>query len=173
MDTKAIAEKYGIPHEVVKDLLTKLRRTNGRQVQFSDESLGGMGQWSGGMVMIGRMGDDALKAKIGALCAELAQLAQSSGMEKTMDTFQEQSKDSTKDAPSASAAGSQNGVRYAYFAEESRLEIERDGVKKTYDATGYRISGVAQDQSTGVAATLRFTTADGDTIDLDRLKPVS
>lgn len=43
------------------------------QAQFGHPDLGGLGQWSaGGMVMVGRMFDDALKARVGALCAELA-----------------------------------------------------------------------------------------------------
>lgn len=173
MDTKELAAKYGIRHEVVEELLTKLRRTGGKQVQFSDESLGGMGQWSDGMVMIGRMGDDALKAKVAALCAELARLAQSDEPDTKGHTVPSLNVPPAAATPSASAAGSQNGIRYAYFAADNRLEIERDGVKKTYDATGYPIRGVAQDQSSDAAGVLRFTTADGETIDPERLRQVS
>lgn len=173
MDTKTIAEKYGVSSDLVEDLLSKLRHTGGKQVQFSDESLGGMGQWSTGMVMIGRMGDDALKAKVSALCAELAKMVQSETPDKSDKETQKPLTDSHKDTPSPSSAGSQNGIRYAYFAADNRLVIERDGVEKTYDATGYSISGVAQDQATGAAGTLRFTTTTGDTVDLERLKQVS
>ncbi|MBC8137150.1 MAG: hypothetical protein H8F28_14820 [Fibrella sp.] len=173
MDITKIAEKYGITRDLAEELLNKLRRTGGKQVQFSDESLGGMGQWSAGMVMIGRMGDDALRAKVNELCAELSKLAHSEVAGKTMDTSQKLSDHSTSAAPAATAAGSQNGIRYAYFAADNRLVIEQDGMEKTYDATGYPISGVAQDQATGAPSTLRFTTTSGDTVNLDTLKQVS
>ncbi|MBC7807865.1 MAG: SHOCT domain-containing protein [Akkermansiaceae bacterium] len=173
MDTQEIAEKYGISRDLVEELLTKLRHTAGKQVQFSDEALGGMGQWSAGMVMVGRMGDSALKAKVDALCTELAELARSEAPDKTTEGTPERPAQPSKSVHSPSAAGSQNGIRYAYFAADDRLVIERDGVEKTYDATGYPITGVAQDQATGASATLRFTTKNGDVVNLDTLKQVS
>ena len=43
--------------------------------------LGGMGQWSqGGMVMVGDMFNNALKARVDALCAELAGLLRAAGL---------------------------------------------------------------------------------------------
>ncbi len=173
MDTIKTAEKYGISRELVEELLTKLRHTGGKQAQFSDEALGGMGQWSTGMVMIGRMGDDVLKTKVNALLTELAESVRSETPgEGGVATHEPRAKPS-ESVPSATAAGSQNGMRYAYFAAHNRLVITRDGAEKIYDATGYPISGVAQDQSSGAAGTLRFTTASGDTVGLDTLKQVS
>ena len=174
MDTIKTAEKYGVSRELVEELLTKLRHTGGKQAQFSDEALGGMGQWSAGMVMIGRMGDDALKTKVNALLTELAESIRSETPgEGGVATHEPHAKPSESAMPSATAAGSQNGMRYAYFAADNRLVITRDGAEKIYDATGYPISGVAQDQASGAAGTLRFTTANGEMVDLAALKLVS
>ena len=42
------------------------------QAQFNHPELGGMGQWSGGMLQIGDMFNAGLKAKVAAACADLA-----------------------------------------------------------------------------------------------------
>lgn len=172
MDLNTIAEKYGVSREIAEDLLAKLRCTGGKQVQFSHEALGGMGQWSAGMVMIGRMNDDALKAKVNDLCTELARMASTGSPEEETGVTNRQVATPPDNTPSATAAGSQNGTRYAYFASDDRLVIEQNGVEMTYDASGYRITGVAQDQAGGAPGTLRFTTAGGDVVDLHALKKV-
>jgi ribonucleotide monophosphatase NagD (HAD superfamily) len=40
--------------------------------QFSHPDFGGMSQWSPGMTMVGDMFNSDLKAKLGAICNELA-----------------------------------------------------------------------------------------------------
>ncbi len=40
--------------------------------QFSHPELGGLGQWAGGMTMIGEMGNPELRRRVGALCVALA-----------------------------------------------------------------------------------------------------
>jgi hypothetical protein len=69
-----------------------------------------------------------------------------------------------------SSSGAQNGMRYAFFGDERRLLIERDGRLATYDTGHHRISGVAQDG--GAQGALRFTSQDG-AVDLDVLKKIS
>jgi hypothetical protein len=69
-----------------------------------------------------------------------------------------------------SSSGSQNAIRYAFFAEKRRLLIERDGNLTTYDSAGHRISGVSQQQSQGHA--LAFTSQDG-LVNLDELQKIS
>lgn len=49
-----------------------LRRSGGRMVQFSHPDLGGMGQWSSGMLMIGDFSNSELKERVRSMCAELA-----------------------------------------------------------------------------------------------------
>lgn len=52
-----------------------------------------------------------------------------------------------------SAAGGQNGVRYAYFSAARRLAIDAGGRVKLYDTLDHRISGVSQEQSASTSLT--------------------
>ena len=45
------------------------------------------------------------------------------------------------------SAGSQNDLRYAYFASAHRLAVQRDGKTAVYDTADHQIGGVAQQQS--------------------------
>lgn len=59
------------------------------------------------------------------------------------------------------SAGSQNGVRYAYFGDARRLVVDRDGKVTVHDSGEHEISGVAQAQGTGSAAEVVFTSQRG------------
>ncbi len=75
-DLDAIAARHGVGLDAVRHLLDALARGHGRMAQFNHPDLGGMGQWSaGGMTMIGDMFNAGLKARVVALCDELAPLA--------------------------------------------------------------------------------------------------
>lgn len=68
-----VAHRHGVSEDAVRALLLAVAAGGGTQAQFSIPELGGMGQWSrGGMVMVGDMFNDALKARVNALCLELA-----------------------------------------------------------------------------------------------------
>jgi hypothetical protein len=69
-----------------------------------------------------------------------------------------------------SSSGAQNGMRYAFFGDERRLLIERDGRLATYDTGTHRISGVAQENAGQHA--MRFTSQEG-AVDLDVLQKIS
>jgi hypothetical protein len=69
------------------------------------------------------------------------------------------------------AAGGQNDLRYAYFADERRIAIERGDAVYVYDTADHRIHGVAQSQSGGGPTSLVFTSQHG-TVPLDALKVV-
>lgn len=70
-----IAQRYDVSTAAVAHLLVAVMAGNGSQAQFNHPDLGGMGQWSrGGMTMIGDMFNNGLKAKVDALCSELASL---------------------------------------------------------------------------------------------------
>lgn len=64
------------------------------------------------------------------------------------------------------SAGSQNGVRYAYFSHARRLAIDLGGKITLYDTLDHRIGGVAQQQSVG--GSLIFTSQHG-AVDVSRL----
>ena len=67
------ARRHGVSVEAAIALLGALADGHGGQAQFDHPELGGMGQWSrGGMIMIGDMFNSGLKARVDALCNELA-----------------------------------------------------------------------------------------------------
>ncbi len=55
--------------------------------------------------------------------------------------------------------GSQDGMRYAYFARPKRLAVERDGAVTLYDTQDHQIVGVMPQQSS--SGTLRFASQHG------------
>jgi len=71
-----IARRHELSREAVLAMLFAVNAGGGTMAQFSIPELGGSGQWiRGGMTMVGgNMFDNALKARVDALCGELAQL---------------------------------------------------------------------------------------------------
>ncbi len=71
-----IARRHELSREAVLAMLFAVNAGGGTMAQFSIPELGGSGQWMrGGMTMVGgNMFDNALKARVDALCGELAQL---------------------------------------------------------------------------------------------------
>ena len=71
----ALAQRYGVSTEAVRTLLQALVHGHGTMAQFDHPELGGRGQWMpGGMVMVGDMFNQRLKATVDGLCVELAAL---------------------------------------------------------------------------------------------------
>src|ERR1700710_1457828 len=71
----AIADRHGVSTDAARQLLSSLAAGGGRQAQFNHPEFGGMGQWSqGGMIMIGDMFNNGLKARVDSLCRDLADL---------------------------------------------------------------------------------------------------
>ena len=67
-----VADRHGVSLDAVRHLVRALERGHGRMAQFDHPDLGGMGQWSaGGMTMVGRMFDDALRARVEHACGAL------------------------------------------------------------------------------------------------------
>ena len=98
------------------------------------------------MTMVGgNMFDNALKARVDALCIELAQLL------ATTTVFPPQPRNPGRftssnwwpaDLGVPSAAGGQNNARYAIFPSTRRLAIQINGVTKVFDTDEHRIGGV-------------------------------
>jgi Short C-terminal domain len=138
-----------------------------------------MGQWTqGGMIMVGNMFDHGLKARVDAVCTELASLLrdQPSILAATGSRTHHQSSGpgvnlfvAGADSPSKrwwpselgqpASAGSQNDLRYAIFPAAHRLAIEKSGQITLYDTGDYLISGVSQQQ--GADQSLTFTSQHG------------
>jgi hypothetical protein len=70
-----LAQRYGVSIDAVMTLLQALLAGNGSMAQFNHPEFGGSGQWmQGGMIMVGDMFNQGLKARVDGLCSELAGL---------------------------------------------------------------------------------------------------
>ena len=134
--------------------------------QFSHADFGGMSQWSPGMSMVGDMFNAQLKAKLDALCSDIAAHLDASGAAggTRSDEVSYRSMSGSADWWPAGlgrpgAVGTQNELRYAVFPETCRLVIDDRGAISVYDTGHHRIFGVAQAQSSD--RTLSFTSQDG------------
>lgn len=178
-DLDAIAARHGVGLDAVRHLLDALARGHGRMAQFNHPDLGGMGQWSaGGMTMIGDMFNSGLKARVVALCDELAPLATGGAQGSGWGSSQSQSQGSGSGGSwnqswggswggswwpdglgQPATSGSQNDTRYAFFPESRRLAIETGGRVTLYDTGDHQIGGVSQQQ--GSSYSLSFTSQYG------------
>ena len=117
--------------------------------------------------MVGDMFNTQLKAKLDALCSDLAahlDTSETAGGARAGVDVSYRSQTRTKDwCPAGlgrpAAVGAQNDLRYAVFPETRRLAIDDQGTVSVYDTRSHRIFGVAQNQS--AARTLTFTSQDG------------
>jgi hypothetical protein len=143
---RSVAERHGVSLDAVRHLVQALERGHGTMAQFDHPDLGGMGQWfAGGMVMVGRMFDDALKARVGALCAELAGALPAGGFSEAAPAARRGGGEWwPADLGAPASTGSQNGMRYAYFPEHRRLAVESASGVALYDTGEHRITGVSQ-----------------------------
>jgi hypothetical protein len=152
-----IARRHGLSREAVLAMLFALHAGGGTMAQFSIPELGGSGQWmQGGMTMVGgNMFDNALRARVDALCSELAQLL------TTSSVFPPSMFTSANWWPAnlgvPSAVGGQNDVRYAIFPSTRRLAIQINGVTKVFDTGEHHIGGVQQQQQGAGYGSVGFT----------------
>ena len=87
-----IAQRTGFSRDAVTSILFSLEAGGGGMAQFSDSEFGGSGQWmAGGPIMISDMFNNALKARVDALCIELSALIRSEPDFVAADSFQSQS----------------------------------------------------------------------------------
>jgi hypothetical protein len=179
-----LAQRYGVSADAVITLLHSLVAGGGTMAQFSHPELGGMGQWSrGGMTMVGDMFNNALKAKVDALCTDLAGLlghgrpfimqsqSQSQGGGGGVSLFISGGSGDwwPGDLGVPAAVGAQNDLRYAWFPGTRRLAVQYGGRVRVFDTGDHSIGGVSQQQGGGQSIT--FTSQHG-TVRLDELRPV-
>ncbi len=157
-----LAERHGVSRDAVLTLLRAMKAGHGRQAQFSHPELGGMGQWSrGGMLMVGDMFNAGLKARVAALCEDVAALVDQSVFVETAALSASPSGRGRwpADLGEPSSSGSQNDMHYAVFPAARRLAVERDGKVTVYDMQDHQISGFGQQQ--GAGQSLSFTSQNG------------
>ena len=140
-----IARRHGLSRDAVLSMLFAMHLGGGTMAQFSIPELGGSGQWmQGGMTMVGgNMFDNALKARVDALCGELAQLLATTAVFPPSATWW------PANLGVPSSVGGQNTVRYAIFPSTRRLAIQINGVTKVFDTGEHHIGGVQQQQGGG------------------------
>ena len=175
----ALASQYSISVASVKLMLDAVARGGGTMAQFNVPEFGG-GQWMrGGMIMVGDMFNNALKATVDNLCNDLARLLASQpnlyepvlplqpGQQQSQGgagvSYQSSLQSGSwwpETLGNASSTGSQNNLRYAYFPSINRLAIDDGGRIEVYDTTGYDIGGFGQQQG-GSAGSLTFSSQRG------------
>jgi Short C-terminal domain len=189
-----LAHRTGFSPDAVTSMLLSLVAGRGRMAQFSNPEFGGSGQWmAGGAIMISDMFNNALKARVDALCVELSELIRSEADFVASDSFQSQSQGPRQNVSSGlssllvtegrdqanwwpadlgfpSSLGAQNDVRYAYFPASRRLAIEMNGAVTIYDTQDHQISGFSQQQPG--SGSLSFSSQLGG-VDVSRLPVVS
>src|SRR3984957_3703761 len=87
-----IAQRTGFSRDAVIAMLLSVVNGRGRMAQFSHPEFGGSGQWmAGGAIMISDMFNNALKARVDALCADLSALIRNEADFVAAASFQSQS----------------------------------------------------------------------------------
>jgi hypothetical protein len=189
-----IAQRTGFSRDAVASMLFSLMAGRGGMAQFSHSEFGGSGQWmAGGPIMISDMFNNALKARVEALCNELSALIRSEPDSVAADSFQSQSQGAPRnlrrgssshlviDGPDQadwwptdlgvpSSLGAQNEVRYAYFPATQRLAIDMGGRVTVFDTQGHQIRGFSQQQPG--SGSLSFSSQLGN-VDMSHLPVVS
>jgi hypothetical protein len=97
-----MAKRHSVSPAAVQVVLTALRSGGGRMAQFSHADFDGMSQWSPGMSMVGDMFNVQLKAKLDALCSDIAAHLDASGTAGGM-------RSTTDEVSYSSMSGSQTG----------------------------------------------------------------
>lgn len=154
-----IAQRHGLSREAVLAMLFALRAGGGTMAQFDIPELGGSGQWMrGGMTMVGNMFDNALKARVDAVCNELAQLCATTTVFPTATSGGSGAGGTwwPSDLGVPSSTGGQNDARYAVFPGARRLALHMNGVTRVFDTGEHRIGGVQQQQG-GPSGSVTFT----------------
>lgn len=168
-----IARRHDVSEDAAMAALKALARGNGVQAQFDHPELGGMGQWSGGgMVMVGDIFNHRLKARVDALCTDLAEQLRA-GRIILLNTPSDRRTSSgpwPAELGEPASSGGQNDFRYAYFPSARRLAVERGGEVTFYDTSDHKITGVSQQQSH--SGSVKFTSQLGE-IDLASLQVVT
>ena len=189
-----LSMRYGFSTDAVTHMLFAVLNGNGTMAQFNHPEFAGSGQWmQGGMIMLGDMFNHGLKGSVDGICNELSGiLANQPGLLRS-GSFQSQSQSSggqqnqDSGAPmgncslfvpdprnnwypselgAPTSSGSQNNVRYAYFAGSQRLAVETGGGVWVYDTLDHQIGGFSQQQ--GIGGSITFTSQYG-TVNLSSL----
>ncbi|MBB5222215.1 hypothetical protein HNP73_002151 [Amaricoccus macauensis] len=157
-----IAARHGVTPETAGHVLEALRGGAGERARFDVPELGGVGQWArDGSVITGDMLDTDLKARVDALCRELAPLVTLPGLAEP---------EAPRSDPKigggvgsgwptwpgvASASGAQNDLRYAVFPGRRRLAVARGEAMTAHCVGEPATGGVSRSDGTPRSVTGR------------------
>lgn len=166
-----LSHQHGFSIEAIRHMIRAVDAGWGRMASFDHPEFGGPGQWmQGGMVMLGEPLNHSLRARVDALCSDVARVHEArgplieQGSQTAMPTWPEA-------LGTPSATGSQGDLHYAWFADTRRLALMRHGQLQVFDTGDHRISGVGQQQG-NASGNISFTSQNGP-IDLASLTPVA
>jgi len=182
-----IARQTAFSVGAVRSMLHAIELGGGHMAQFSHAEFSGYGQWmAGGMTMIGDMFNDELKGRVRALCVALSALLADNRNFRRIDdgdsaTQHPRSNDRARDVRhdvttpmllrstsnpwwphdlgTPDSTGSQNVMRYAYFARSRRLVVDDGSSATVYDTLDHDIGGFSQQQSAD--ASVKFSSQHG------------
>jgi Short C-terminal domain len=193
-----LSQRHGVSTDAITHMLIAVTNGNGTMAQFSHPEFGGAGQWmQGGMTMVSDLFNYQLKSRVNNICSDIANQLSNHQLIPFSGSFQSQSQNGVSsqtqaagsmgsanslfvpdpesnwwpsDLGSPSALGSQNNVRYAYFANINRLAVKTGNDVWVYDTLNHQIGGFSQQQGGGSSIT--FTSQFG-TISLSSLPVVT
>ena len=176
-----LSQRYGVSTDAVTHMLIAVQHGNGSMAQFNHPEFGGGGQWmSGGMTMVSDLFNNHLKNLVANLCNDLSNALAGHQTTPFSGSFQSQSQGGGNAQAQAAgqigsanslfipdptalwwppelgtpnAIGSQNNVRYAYFAGSRRLAVTTGGRPWVYDTLDHQIGGFGQQQGGGQSIT--------------------
>ncbi|MFK7737981.1 MAG: SHOCT domain-containing protein [Pirellulaceae bacterium] len=195
---QTLAVRYGISTDAVTHMLGAVHNGNGTMAQFGHPEFCGSGQWMrGGMTMVSDLFNNNLKCLVDNLCNDISNELANHQATPFTGSSQSQSQggintqaqasghigsqnslfvpDPTTnwwppELGSPSSLGSQNSLRYAYFAGSHRLAVTTGGAPWIYDTLDHQINGFGQQQGGGQSIT--FTSQYG-TVNLSSLPVLS
>jgi hypothetical protein len=193
-----LAQRHNLSTDAVTHMLIAVQNGNGSMAQFNHSEFGGAGQWMrGGMTMVSDLFNNQLKCRVDNVCSDIASELSNHQHSPFIGSFQSQSQNGVSSQMQAGGAmgsgnslfapdpeanwwpqelgipnalGSQNQVRYAYFAQSHRLAVKTGSDVWVYDTGDHQIGGFSQQQ--GTSGSITFTSQYG-TVVLTTLRIVS
>lgn len=191
---QVLAQRHAVSPDAVTHMLIAVQNGNGTMAQFNHQEFGGGGQWMrGGMTMVSDLFNYQLKSRVDNLCSDISNELARHQTSPLFGSFQSQSQSGSshqaqaagnlggsnslflsdpernwwpRELEAPNAVGSQNNVRYAYFANARRLAVSTGGDVWIYDTGEHHIGGFSQQQ--GVGGSITFSSQFG-TVNLSSL----
>lgn len=193
-----LAQRHNLSTDAVTHMLIAIQNGNGTMAQFNHPEFGGAGQWMrGGMTMVSDLFNNQLKGRVNNVCSDISNELANHQATPFSGSVQSQSQNGANSQSQAggtmgsgnslfasdpeanwwpqelgvpNAIGSQNQVRYAYFAQGRRLAVKTSGDVWVYDTMDHQIGGFSQQQGSGGSIT--FTSQYG-VVNLSSLPVIS